>query len=162
MASLADDALAALATITGKNVMVQNLPFMGRTVIHDGKRCCSRVTGDLPSSPMFEVSMQQNADTLQVSRFFVGSHYHGPVMQIDIEYDGSATYRNIFAKTPGGWGKNCSCGGNWMGQKSGTFFTGYTEAITARHDPSLTMGDMAFRESETFLSELSAFLAAHI
>jgi hypothetical protein len=48
--TLTDDQLAALAALTGKTIHAQNLPFLGRTVVYDGKRFCEKLSGDMPSN----------------------------------------------------------------------------------------------------------------
>lgn len=76
-------------------------------------------------------------------------------------------------KKPGGWGNNCTCGGNWQGQmlrREGCEikpFGTWQEAIAHRHDPALTLGgevgvtQLKFRESAEFIAALEAFLTAN-
>jgi hypothetical protein len=167
------ESLAALSAITGKTIHAQTLPFMGRVVCYDGKRHCERLAGDLPSDENFEVSMQENCDTKEVARFFIGSKHHGPVMSIEVR-DEHMEFYNCFAKTPGGWGNNCSHGGTWSGQASFRrdgergVFTNFEEALDNRHNPELTLGGeigvakLKFRESAEFVAALRKFLSENI
>jgi len=166
--SLTDDQLAALAALTGKTIHAQDLPFLGRTVIFGGKRFCGRLSGDMPSNRYFETALEQRSETAEVVRFYVGSKHHGPVLSVEINDDG-CEWHNCFAKHPGGWGRNVTCGGTWQGQSmmlsDGTRrkFATWQEALANRYNDNITVGVDAikFKESETFIAELTAFLAAN-
>lgn len=156
---LTESELGILSTILNTDIMLGNLPFLGKTVCYDGKRFTEK--NELPDDSFFEVVLQERLDTGEVVRIYIGSKHHGQVLSCAIDHEGKQKwYNNYMAKN---YGNRFASGGTWSGQGLKKEYDTWEEALDNRYDIEMeTFKDMVlFRESSLFLDKLKEFMEAH-
>ena len=98
---LTDSQLSAVVAVTGSEVFIDVIPFVGRYLIVDGVPVC----GHNPEHPDLEFSYEL-ASNGRYTRVYVGAAHTGPL--VSWTEDG---FCNLYGH--GNHGKNGACGGTW-------------------------------------------------